>query len=265
MTRDTPQGAHETPAWLGDSAAAPHEPLPLWPERHQPEHSEPEHSEPEHSEPARSAARIDKIEWWTEDEPASGPLAHHGANLTPLGVVAVTGRRAVRPPSSPRPVRRRPRGNGAARGLVALVLLALLAAFFAWVTAEPLWLAVGHSTPGAVTVTRCVDHGIDRRCVGTFSGATFTRTAVPVMGDVPDPGATVPASMTSAHGGRAYVDVDTFSRAAVGVVLIMLCGLGIVRATGVRRLEPKRARTVATLLSTAGPVTLLAGMLIATY
>jgi hypothetical protein len=244
MTGETP------PAWLGDTGGTPREPMPLWPDRHQ---------------PARAEARIDKIDWWTDDE----PLAHHGASLAPLGVVAVTGRRPMRPPDSPNRVRRPARGAGSAGGLVALVLLALLAAFFAWVTAEPLWLAVGHSTPGTVTVTRCADdgagHGIDRRCVGTFTGTTFTRAAVQVLGDVPDPGTTAPASMTSARGGHAYVDVDTFSRAAVGVVLIMLCGLGIVRATGVRRLESRPARTVATLLSLAGPATLLTGMLITTY
>ena len=248
MTGETP------PAWLGDTGGTPREPMPLWPERHQ---------------PARAEARIDKIDWWTDDEPDVGPLAHHGASLAPLGVVAVTGRRPMRPPASPERVRRPARETGSARGLVALVLLALLAAFFAWVTAEPLWLAVGHSTPGTVTVTRCADDGAATASTGAASARSpaprFTRAAVQVMGDVPDPGTTAPASMTSARGGHAYVDVDTFSRAAIGVVLIMLCGLGIVRATGVRRLESRPARTVATLLSLAGPATLLTGMLITTY
>jgi hypothetical protein len=74
-----------------------------------------------------------------------------------------------------------------------------------------------------------------------------------------------PAVMTSAGGARAYVNADAASRAAVGLALILLCGLAIARATGVRRLPAGRARGVATALSLAGPLTLLAAMLALTY
>jgi hypothetical protein len=291
MTRD----AQDTPAWLGEFGpdgleqgelqprtreSAP-DGMPLWP-------TEPitvSYVKPARDEPTE--ARIDPTDRAPE---ASGP-GDHDAGFAPLGrfgLVAVTGRRPVRPPAAPRPAARRPRESTTA-GLVALILLGLLSAFFAWVTAEPLWLALGHSTPGTVTVTRCVDHGLNRRCAGTFTSADgrFTRTGVPVMGEVPavsggeaapvSGGGTAPvgpvaaeavgapAVMTSAGGARAYVNVDPASRAAVGVALILLCGLAIVRATGVRRLPAGRPRGVATALSLAGPLTLLAAMLALTY
>ena len=92
--------------------------------------------------PGRPVAR----EGWAEERGyvhADGAPDPAVGSLRSLGAVAVTGRRATVPPKSPRPGQTR-RGTGSPRGLVALVLLALLAAFFAWVTAEPLWLAAGH-------------------------------------------------------------------------------------------------------------------------
>lgn len=40
-------------------------------------------------------------------------------------------------------------------GLTGVALLGLLAAFFAWQGAEPLWLALGRGEAGTATVTRC--------------------------------------------------------------------------------------------------------------
>lgn len=201
-------------------------------------------------------------EGWAEERGAfrsDRPTDPAVGSLRSLGAVAVTGRRPTRPPKAPR--RGRLAGTGSARGLVALVLLALLAAFFAWVTAEPLWLAVGHYEPGTVTVTTCTGD----RCVGTFTSAAFARDAVPVLGDTPAPGRPAAARMTSERGTYAYADIDSVSRAALGLALILLCGLGIVRATGVRRLPERPARRTATLLSLAGPLALLAAMLAVTY
>jgi hypothetical protein len=213
-------------------------------------------------QPRAKRSRALVSEGWAEERGrprGDRPTDPAVGSLRSLGAVAVTGRRPTRPPKSPR------RGQagrvGSARGLAALVVLALLSAFFAWVTAEPLWIALGHSQPGAVTVTRCADD----RCLGTFTSPRFARDAVPVMGDAPATGDTAPARMTSARGTRAYVDVDAVSRAALGVVLILLCGLGIVRATGVRCLPGRPARRTATLLSLFAPLTLLAAMLAVTY
>jgi len=100
-----------------------------------------------------------------------------------------------------------------------------------------------------------------------FTGADggFTRTGVPVMGAEPVLTTGAPARMTSKGGARAYVDVDARSRAATGVALILLCGLIIARATGVRRLPTRSARAAAALLAFAGPLALLAAMLVLTY
>jgi hypothetical protein len=225
-------------------------------------------------EPAHAC--VDPTDWTSEPDDRDGGFASLGL----LGLVTAAGRRPIRPPAAPRRATRRPRESAAA-GLVVLLLLALLSAFFAWVTAEPLWLALDHATPGTVSVNRCVDHGLNRRCAGTFTSADgrFSRTGVPVMGEVPAvvPAEVVevgpvaaeavgaPAVMTSAGGARAYVSVDAPSRAAVGVALILLCGLAIARATGVHRLPAGRARGVVTALSLAGPLALLAGMLAVTY
>jgi hypothetical protein len=217
--------------------------------------------------PVREPRRPLVSEGWAEEHgrpTADRPTDPAFGSLRALSAVAVTGRRPVRPPSSPRPGRA-VGPTGSTVGLVALVLLALTSAFFAWVSAEPVWLAVGHAQPGAVTVTRCTGD----RCLGTFTstgaGPGFTRQGVPVMGAAPAKGETVPARMTSGRGVRAYVDVDPDSRALVGFALILLCGLGIVRATGVRRLPTAPARRTAALLSVAGPLALLAAMLAVTY
>jgi hypothetical protein len=220
-----------------------------------------------HRNPIKEPRRPLVSEGWAEERgrPTSDrPTDPAVGSLRALSAVAVTGRRAVRPPSAPvRPARRGGPRAGSTTGLVALVLLALVSAFFAWVTAEPLWLAVGHSQSGAITVTRCTGD----RCLGTFTGTgkDFVRDGVPVMGDAPVVGQTSPARMTSGRGIRAYVDVDPNSRALVGIALILLCGLGIVRATGVRRLPTRPTRRTATLLSLAGPLALLAAMLAVTY
>ena len=301
MARENLQGTQdasaslpaETPAWLGefepgafgpddaetggfgadDGGAGPHpaapearEPvpppgLPLW--------------------PASEAVTVSYVKpsWddpWALEDADPGPVdpaphARHSASRSDdgfgsLGLATVTGRRPMRPPAAPTRAARQPRQSTAA-GLAALVTLALLSAFFAWVTAEPVWLALGHATPGTVTVTKCVDHGLNRRCAGTFTSADgrFTRAPVPVMGDAPGVGTAAPARMTSDGGARAYVDVDAGGRATLGVLLIVLCGLAIVRATGVRRLPAPRMRTVATVISVAGPLTFLGAMLVATH
>jgi hypothetical protein len=280
MSRDHSTTAW-TPDWLGESPGPAHAAPDLDDETRElvdlnvqleavPEAADPVAAAdpveaPFYEEPRREPRRPLVSEGWAEERgrPTSDrPTDPAVGSLRALSAVAVTGRRPVRPPSSP--IRSGRRGGprpGSATGLVALVLLGLVSAFFAWVTAEPLWLAVGHSQPGAVTVTRCTGD----RCLGTFTGTGFTRDGVPVMGDAPAVGGSKPARMTSERGVRAYVDVDPNSRALVGFALILLCGLGIVRATGVRRLPTMPARRTATLLTLAGPLALLAAMLAVTY
>ncbi|MGW0431533.1 hypothetical protein ACWDV4_03125 [Micromonospora sp. NPDC003197] len=69
-------------------------------------------------------------------------------------------------------------------GLSGLLTLTLLTSFFAWVSAEPLWLAVGHGERGTATVLSCTGNGIGLRCRGTFvaddgiaAGRDLTSTA----------------------------------------------------------------------------------------
>ena len=269
----------ETPHWLGELEpdAEPVRDLPLWPAPtpEQPSWEAPTESwtaavdedrAPAHRKHDESADRDRDDRGRDPDGRDRDGRDRDDSGFGALGLVTITGRRPMRPPAAPVRPARRPR-EASASGLVALLLLALLSAFLAWVTAEPVWLALSHSVPGTVTVTRCAGHDLNRRCVGTFRAADprFTRAGVPLMGDVPEAGTAVPARMTSDRGQRAYVDVDAGGRAAFGVALIVLCGLAIVRATGVRRLPTRQARTATTLISLAGPLALLAAMLALTF
>jgi hypothetical protein len=165
-----------------------------------------------------------------------------------------------------------------ASGLAILLVLALLGAFFAWVTAEPLWLAVGHGDRGTATVTRCTGGGVGQRCVGEFTaaGGAFTTEEVSLLGvggDDRRSGATVPARMVSAEHAesgplpRAYVGdmVGLHLRWGIGLVLILLCGVGIAWATGALRLADRRSRRRAVLASLAAPLLLMIGFLAATW
>jgi hypothetical protein len=81
-------------------------------------------------------------------------------------------------------------------------------------------------------------------------------------------GATVPARMVRLDSRQAFVGASTpmlHLRWAIGVLLVLLCGLAIAGATGARRLESARARRRAVLLSMLGPLALLAGFLAAAY
>jgi hypothetical protein len=164
---------------------------------------------------------------------------------------------------------RRPRRP--ATGLIGLLLLALIAAFFAWVSAEPVWVAVGHAEKGIATVAECAGSGVAERCRGTFTDGSFAVKNVALLGvDVAHrhAGATVPAQMVARDSGQAFVGATgalLHLRWAAGVLLLLLCGLAIAGVTGARRLESARARRRAVLLSLAGPLAMLAGFLALTY
>jgi hypothetical protein len=170
-----------------------------------------------------------------------------------------------------RPSRRKPRRPAA--GLVGLLVFGLVAAFFAWVSAEPLWLAVGHGDQGSATVARCTGSGVTQRCSGQFIAAdgTYRVDGLALLGVEHAQrvtGAAAPARMVSSDSRQAYVGdtgVLVHLRWALGFVLVLLCGLGIAGLTGARRLETARARRGALLLSMAGPLALLAGFLVVTY
>ncbi|RKN43617.1 hypothetical protein D7223_21120 [Micromonospora endolithica] len=173
-----------------------------------------------------------------------------------------------------RPARptRRPHPPDPLPGLAALVGLSLAAAFFAWVSAAPFWLAVGHGTSGRVAVYQCTGSGLDQRCRGNFAADTQGWTAHGVTisglsGDRAEPGALVPARMTGPEGGTAYVDTGAAGhlRWLLGLVAVLGCGVGIVRWTGAARLADPRARRWAVAAGLAGPLLITAGFLTAAW
>lgn len=177
-------------------------------------------------------------------------------------VVAPGGRRP-RPPKAPR----RP-----GLGLTTLVLLSLVAAFFAWVSVEPLWLAIGHGDRGTATVTTCTGTGVGQRCVGEFTAADgqFTVAKVSMLGvgeQARQSGTTVTARMVSSDGRSAYVGgrLSLHLRWIVGLAIVLACGLGIALATGATRLDGRRDRFRAFTISLAGPLLIVIGFLAMTF
>ncbi|ASW53466.1 hypothetical protein [Plantactinospora sp. KBS50] len=168
--------------------------------------------------------------------------------------------RASRPPPPPR--------NPVA-GLAGLVLFALTSGFFGWVSAEPLWLAVGHGERGVATVSSCSGSGVGLACQGRFTARTgWTSPLVPVVGVVAaarTPGSQVAARMVDAEARKAYAEAgvaDRHLRWLLGLAAALGCGPGIVWATGARRLPEPRGRRAATLAALAVPVLLLTGFLV---
>ncbi len=164
--------------------------------------------------------------------------------------------RRGRPPKPPRipPV-----------GLSCLVVLALLAAFFGWVSVEPFWISVGHARSGTATIERCTGAGVSRRCAASFQatdGRFSTRLVAVAGGGQLRPGARVGARMVSPHGRLAYVgDAGGLHlRWIIGLLLVLLCGLLIAWLTGTYRLPNRRARLIAFGISVGTPMLLAAGM-----
>jgi hypothetical protein len=171
--------------------------------------------------------------------------------------------------------RRSPRHPAVA--LLGVIGFGLLAAFFAWQAAEPLWLAVGVGADGTAAATRCDaatgTEATDRTrpaasypCL-VFDAADGSYRAVDVtLRGAGDPGQTpVPARMISPDSHRAYATspAGLHLRWSVGLALVLACGAGIAWVTGARRFAPRTARRRAVLLCFAGPLLLTAGFLTA--
>lgn len=172
-------------------------------------------------------------------------------------------------PPAPKVDRRVPRDpRRPALGLPTLVILASLAAFFGWVSAEPLWLALGHAERGTATVTGCTGSGLTERCVGDFTAPGFAVQGVALLNLAPaqrDKDAQVPALMVTRHSSNAYAapgaTLGLHVRWAIGLLLTLLCGVGIAWASGAPRLREPRARRWAVLLSLTAPLLLAATFL----
>lgn len=108
--------------------------------------------------------------------------------------------------------------------------LSLVAAFFAWVSAGPFWLAVGHARVGTVMLDGCTGDGLTQRCRGTFTAddGRFIAHGVRVSG-VPAgenaSGTPVPARMTGPDAGTAYADtgVGRHLRWLPGLLVVLAC------------------------------------------
>lgn len=170
-----------------------------------------------------------------------------------------------RPPRPPKPQRH------PAVGLAGSIALTLVASFFAWVSAEPMWLAFGHGQRGAATVTACTGSGLGQQCRGEFAPADGSYTAWDIRlagigADERAAGSRVPARMVGPHGSTAYAGTGTgplHLRWSLGLVMILLCGAGIGWASGALRLPDRRSRRGASLLSLAGPLLIAAAFLVA--
>ncbi|MFE0589526.1 hypothetical protein [Micromonospora echinospora] len=156
-------------------------------------------------------------------------------------------------------------------GLAGLLGLSLLAAFFAWVSAEPFWLAVGHGTTGTV-VGDCTGSGLAQRCRGTFvaTDGRFVAHGVRVGGL--DTGGqrtvtAVPARMTGPEGATAYADRGgtLHLRWLLGFGLVAACATGIARVTGTAGLSGQRARRWAITAAVGGPLLVTVGFLVTAF
>ncbi|MEU8181745.1 hypothetical protein AB0B85_28180 [Micromonospora sp. NPDC049044] len=157
-------------------------------------------------------------------------------------------------------------------GLAALVTLTLVTAFFAWVSAGPFWLAVGHARVGTVVIAECAGGGLTLRCRGIFTAqdGRFIAHGVRVSG-VPAgaeaTGTPLPARMTGRDGGTAYADTGLVRhlRWLPGLLVVLGCTAAIVRCTGSARLPGRRHRRWAVALAVTGPVLITVGFLAAAW
>jgi hypothetical protein len=171
----------------------------------------------------------------------------------------------ARPPRPAKPHRR------PALGLFALIVLALLATFFAWVSAEPLWLAVGHGDRGTAQATRCSEGEVEYDCIAfTAASGAYTIENVDLLGIKRGrlaAGSSVTAQMVSPHSSRAYAAdrIGLNLRWAIGLALVVFCGAGIAWATGATRLDNRQSRRQAVLICLGAPLLLALGFLAATW
>lgn len=154
--------------------------------------------------------------------------------------------------------------------LFSMIGLALVSAFFGWVSAAPFWLSVGHNVSGTVVVNECEASGIAPRCVGDFipRGSDDKVPGVRVTGDVEAKrvGETVSAHAVTSQSPIVYVgdDAGLWLRWTLGLGLVVVCGFAIAAVTGSWRWHG-RARLVTVLVSIAGPVAFWLGAVALTW
>lgn len=228
--------------------------------------------------PSTTAARADGFPLWPDGGGAPPPAAATETVVIPPVSDAAwptpqmrPGRPALGTPDDGRPRRRRAKlPRPPAVGLAMLLLFGLLASFFAWVSADPFWVAMGHAERGTATVTRCTGKGLTTSCIASFRADGFATGRVRLSGvDKADrrAGARVTARMVTPKSRIAYAGPPgpLHVRWSLGVVLVLLCGLGIAWGAGANRLRGHRAALYAYVTSISAPVVLLVGILAATF
>jgi hypothetical protein len=143
-----------------------------------------------------------------------------------------------------------------------VIFFALLSAFFSWVLAEPLWLAVGHGSTGTATVSKCVGSGISQRCLGELDGTRVTLLGVTQEDSTT--GSRIEVRRVGEHSNRAYAG-SLFLRWFAGLLMVFACGAGIAVVTGVHRMRDRRDRLAALGTSLAAPLLVTVGFLAASY
>ncbi|WP_020525905.1 hypothetical protein [Catelliglobosispora koreensis] len=141
-----------------------------------------------------------------------------------------------------------------------VIVLGLFSAFFSWVTAEPLWLAVGHGSTSTAVVTKCVGNGLTQRCQGEVDGLRVTLLGL----ESPHVGERVEVQRVNDTSHRAYSG-GVFMRWFTGLLMVLLCGCGIALALGVQRQPASRERWAAAGTAFAGPLLVTVGFLAATF
>jgi hypothetical protein len=181
--------------------------------------------------------------------------------LMPAGVPAQRTSPPAPPAAKPRRRRQPPRPSVS---LPALVVLALATSFFAWISAEPFWLAVGHGHTGTATLIPAPG-GCRASFVADDGSFKVSSVAVGGLRACPE-GATAPGQMVSEKSGRVYITdaAGLHARWSIGFGLVLLCGLGIAAATGGGRLPGWRGTTAAAL-SLAAPALVTVVMLALAY
>ena len=148
-------------------------------------------------------------------------------------------------------------------GIPALLVLTMLAAFLAWVSAEPFWLAFGRGQAGTATVVPAADSCRADITIGETAFASNVDLAGIGAGEC-RVGATFPVQMLRADADRAYA-TDTAGlhlRWAVGLFLVLLCGLLIAWVTGATSFAGWRF-AAAIALSVGGPAAIATALLFA--
>lgn len=174
------------------------------------------------------------------------------------------------PPRPPRPPKPPPHP---VLGLAGAIFFSLVASFFAWVSAEPWWLAVGHGEQGTVVVESCRGHGLGLHCRGEFVSADGVLLArdvrlVGVAGGAEKVGFELPARIVDAESTRAYVGAGTGTlhlHWSLGLGMVLLCTAGTGWCCGALRLPERTGRRRAALVSYAGPLLLAAGFVVTAY